>query len=398
MKITGEVLSSPELQQKAEEGAELPGAASKLIETIGKEKELRTVPECAMLGRVLDFMATQLRGDLQQWNVGNPEPQLGDNKKSDVIIEKYRHLFGIVIGDTKRKITGYNYESVPGDGSCFYHAVARCVGGQIMSGLRKSVATYLEENRGTFQAQVEALYTGKSFESHIQEIRETDKCADETEVVAMMQVLDRPIVVIGSRDEIRNKLNLVGAGDPIFLYYTGGHYDALVLDGTKSAQTIFLEFKQKTEFLEIQRKIGSLREIVALADAIHTKSLELQQRGFEQESNFARKLSDSLVNSITAFCGKEIGDQKNIQLLKNECLNAISMARPILETHRGLWKVILANLVMAVLSLGVPYLLVCAGNKISGGNFFFFNRTRSGEILDNAESAVSNLVVGKRSG
>lgn len=214
----------------------------------------------------------------------------------------------------------------------------------------------------------------------------------------MMQLLNRPIVIVGSRNEIRNRLNLVGQGDPVFLYYTGGHYDALVLDGTKSAQTIFEELKQKTEFLEVQRKIGSLREIVALADEIHTKSLDLQQRGFDQESNIARTLSDSLVNSITAFCGKETGDQENINVLQRECLNAIRTARPTLETHRGLWKVILANLVMAVLSLGVPYLLVCSGKKLSGGNFFFFNTTRSGEILDNTESAVSNLVGNRRSG
>ncbi|MBX9587375.1 MAG: hypothetical protein K2X50_08965 [Gammaproteobacteria bacterium] len=145
-------------------------------------------------------------------------------------------------------------------------------------------------------------------------------------------------------------------------------------------------------------KILHMNQVLSQVCQIARKASELENRGYFEEAKTARHLLVSLNRSISVFCNSDMSEKNNLKAFKAQCKQNILNLKPILEQHRKLWKVLLGNLLLVVLTLGVFYLPVCTFKKALGGNFFFFNTTRTGEIINNTEAAVSDLVVPQKSG
>lgn len=77
---------------------------------------------------------------------------------------------------------------------------------------------------------------------------------------------------------------------------------------------------------------------------------------------------------------------------KNACLGAIHSARPILEEHRGL-KAILGNLVLAIIGLGIMYLVAASIHYLqtNGKHFFFQFKTDSAKKLDQMHVIIDSI-------
>ena len=82
----------------------------------------------------------------------------------------------------------------------------------------------------------------------MQDLRQGIEWADNLEIAVLMNILNRPIVVVGPDGKVRNLSSLVGDGDPIFVQYNGhNHYDALILTGNSPPREIFEALTQLNE-------------------------------------------------------------------------------------------------------------------------------------------------------
>lgn len=130
------------------------------------------------------------------------------------------------------KIEGLEYQEIPGDGHCLFHAVGLYVG-QGQASLRNVVAAHIEHNLDEFRGIIEATNPGRTPEEYLEALRSGEEWADNLEIAVLMRILNRPIVVIGPDGNISNRSDLTGvAGEPIFVRYNGhDHYDAYLLAG-----------------------------------------------------------------------------------------------------------------------------------------------------------------------
>ncbi len=180
--------------------------------------------------------------------------------------------------------------------------------------------------------------------------------------------------------------------------YSHGNYQAQAEHADQFKEAI-VRYQNLFELIKKNDpKALHMQKFMSYLSMISRKASDLENRGYVEEAATARKLIVSLNNELSIFCGKDMADKKNLEAFKGQCTIAINAARPILEQHRGLWKVILGNFLMFILTLGVLYLPVCTVKNAFGGNFFFFNTTRSGEILNNTESALSECIASQKSG
>ena len=131
-------------------------------------------------------------------------------------------------------INGNNYikQKVPGDGHCFFHAVALYLERPIEE-LRDEVATYMLDNQDDFINHYEAdEHNGITYEEFVEQIRSTDEWADNLVIQAIQQVIDRPVQVYQDNDgELIKTQNttIENENEPIMVLYNGtNHYDALV--------------------------------------------------------------------------------------------------------------------------------------------------------------------------
>ncbi|MGD0466598.1 MAG: OTU domain-containing protein, partial [Gammaproteobacteria bacterium] len=145
------------------------------------------------------------------------------------------------------KVSGFNYIPIPKDGHGLYNAVAIYLGKNIME-LWQEVADYIEKHAEEYSDIIAADPKHRTIEKYIDDIRNTNEWADDLEINVLMKVFDRPIYVIGSDGEIKNKLNIVDVNkEPIFVYYNGSdHYDGLILVVEHSGQQILENLLGKT--------------------------------------------------------------------------------------------------------------------------------------------------------
>jgi hypothetical protein len=83
--------------------------------------------------------------------------------------------------------------------------------------------------------------------------------------------------------------------------------------------------------------------------------------------------------------------QANYDIFEEQCDAHITKARVVLDQHRG-WKQILGNIALAVLGLGVLYLIAGGINKAISGNFLFF-QTDSAERINLVEKSINNAAL-----
>lgn len=127
-----------------------------------------------------------------------------------------------------QKIPGLIFQEIKGDGHCLYNAVALYLGKDQQT-LRNEVANYLETHLNELREFI-TLPTGSTIEQYIQSIRAGREWAAHVEIQILMRVLNRPIVVVGSDNKIRNRDDIAQyASEPIFVWYNGStHYNALL--------------------------------------------------------------------------------------------------------------------------------------------------------------------------
>jgi hypothetical protein len=133
---------------------------------------------------------------------------------------------------------GLRVQIVPGDGDCFFHSVLAGIDSRMDAKLlREEIAEHIASNPGLYSEFVE----GNDVAAHVAGLR-NNAWADDTEVMAAMRVLGRPIIVLDSGTTVRNVSHiqqLYGSSDqagldftkPIFVYYNGqNHYNAVYMD------------------------------------------------------------------------------------------------------------------------------------------------------------------------
>jgi hypothetical protein len=118
---------------------------------------------------------------------------------------------------------------------------------------------------------------------------------------------------------------------------------------------------------------------------IKAKEKELRSNGHTVAADYAKDLYKTIKNKHKKLTEEKI----NIQTFKNSCTDAIKIARPELEKHRG-WKQVLGNLALAVVGIGVLYVIAGLINKAVTGNFLFF-KTDSANKIDQLEQSVKSI-------
>lgn len=182
------------------------------------------------------------------------------------------------------KLQTLSYQSVPGDGHCLYHAVSLYTHNGDQAFLRKIVAAHLEANLGKLVDYIH-LPANKTLEQYVEDIRNGKEWADNIDIEVLMRVLDRPIIIVDTEGNIRNRDDLERfKGKPIFVAYNGfNHYDALLRKEDFTVDQIIDEL-QESRNSKVKKPTNILSEYIEacykkaknllLADT-HTKDLFL---------------------------------------------------------------------------------------------------------------------------
>ena len=132
--------------------------------------------------------------------------------------------------DEKLKPLALGIHEVAADGNCLFRAVEHQLSGSIDHGtLRIRTADYMLDHADDFSAFFEG-----DFESHCAKLRDTPEWGGQPELLALTNILQRPIWV-HSRDAPTLKMDSPGGGgDPLhlsfhrFYFALGEHYNSVV--------------------------------------------------------------------------------------------------------------------------------------------------------------------------
>ena len=126
----------------------------------------------------------------------------------------------------------YIKQKVPGDGHCFFHAIALYLNLDVEE-LRNSVADYMEENEDDFIESYESEeHNDDTYEEFVENIRNTNEWADQLVIQAIQKTLERPIKVYREgRIDLGPDIHVTieSNNEPILvLFNDDNHYDALI--------------------------------------------------------------------------------------------------------------------------------------------------------------------------
>ncbi len=119
---------------------------------------------------------------------------------------------------------------------------------------------------------------------------------------------------------------------------------------------------------------------------IQEKTRVLRKEGHTVAANAA----DDLHAKIRTYADPFFANTLSERLFRKQCADAINDARPALEQFG--WKEILGNLALAILGLGVVYLVACVINKAVTGHFLFF-RMDAAQKLDMLEDKLEQIAI-----
>ncbi len=159
-------------------------------------------------------------------------------------------------------IPGFDFKKMPGDGHCFYNAVCQHIEGSSQERLRQLVATHIRNNFNRFSHTITYFMKEDEYLDVIKYIDAIEKetiWADQIVIQALMEILDRPILIYGPYGELRYELDVLNHfnGSPIPVYYNGyNHYDALLyrdrdLSENQMRKLFQPDFKKRKHFDEI---------------------------------------------------------------------------------------------------------------------------------------------------
>lgn len=140
-------------------------------------------------------------------------------------------------------IPGLQYQSTPGDGDCFYHAIALCLATKIdAKQLRKKAATEFKDNFEKYGDIIE-WSSEDAVEQFVKGIEGKEQ-GDGRVIPILENALQTHIVVLNLEGELYapNESYDRFHSPPLFILYHGdgknGHYSAMKVDGTKSPAVI----------------------------------------------------------------------------------------------------------------------------------------------------------------
>ena len=125
---------------------------------------------------------------------------------------------------------------------------------------------------------------------------------------------------------------------------------------------------------------------LAQLELIQQKADELRKNGHILAAETAQTLHDTIRTSSTNYFSGNLSGAD----FKQTCAQALNQAQPILEKHRG-WKQILGNIALAIVGLGVGYLIAAVVNRFANGHFTFFHETDSAKKLRALEGSVQQV-------
>ena len=137
---------------------------------------------------------------------------------------------------------------------------------------------------------------------------------------------------------------------------------------------------------QTQTFIG-LVELNAQLEIINNKAAQLQADGNHRAATAALELHRLMTEEIRKLNASEV----SVPDFRASCTLAIEQSRPALEAFG--WKEILGNLSLAVLGVGVVFLVACLINKAVTGNFLFFGTSDTTKKLDALKECVEQVDV-----
>jgi U-box domain/OTU-like cysteine protease len=113
-------------------------------------------------------------------------------------------------------LQGLQYQEVPGDGHCLFHAIGLYLG-EDANFLRRIVSAHMEENFDEYKIYRQG--DDETFRNYIKAIRNGAEWGDHIEIEIIQRITDRPVVIIhpDGNPTIPNNLDTY-QGHPIFIY------------------------------------------------------------------------------------------------------------------------------------------------------------------------------------
>ena len=211
--------------------------------------ENEDIPPSLVLYRLNEFNQQQLESFVAQWE-------------------------SIQTAQSKKSLSGLQYQEVRGDGHCLYHAVALYCG-KDQNTLRQRVTNHLEENLAEFRNFVNPLLMpDQTLESYIQDVRMGKEWADNIEIEVLQRILKRPIIIIrpDANPTIPDNIDTYQT-DPIFVYYNGHtHYDSFILVGDLNPKAVLATMQERLSqgeavtFQSMPRYLEKISEIPGLSE------------------------------------------------------------------------------------------------------------------------------------
>jgi hypothetical protein len=149
------------------------------------------------------------------------------------------------------------YIPVPGDGNCMYSSVLYYLKQPFENSqeLRRKMAKYIKRHSEQYQ-NAPFLRDGKQYKSmddYLLALEYSKDWAEQYDVHILMDMLNRPIVIIGPEGKIRNIADVKAKRKntellPIFIYYNDhNHYSSLIVKGDRDPNAILDELLQRSK-------------------------------------------------------------------------------------------------------------------------------------------------------
>lgn len=150
----------------------------------------------------------------------------------------------------------------------------------------------------------------------------------------------------------------------------------------------------KTRYLA---RLEKMAPVLIQIQGIEKKAIELKERNELEASGAATAIANLIREDIIAFAESKEEEHQALNHFKTQADLHINQSedglnnkkyKEVLNTHRAEWKYILANLALAIVSIGVGYGVASLINKAINGNFTFFSVTKSGQQVAQLEDSI----------